>query len=75
MKTPLDAAAYWKLRAYLAETQSRLVAAGAARDALQNAQQKQDALLRELGLDPKSPSWALDDDTLTVTTPDTGGQT
>lgn len=66
----LDAATYWKLRFTIAEAQRCLVEATVARNALQIAQAHRDALMREAGLDPKAASWTLDDDTLTVTTPD-----
>ena len=68
----LDAAVYWKLRWIFSETQRALVSAAAARDSMTVAQQRQDAYLRELGLDPKAASWALDDDACTVTLPDAG---
>jgi hypothetical protein len=67
----LDAAAYWKLRARFADAQRCAVAALAAREALTAAQAAQTACLREVGLDPSAASWTLDDDTLTVTVPET----
>jgi hypothetical protein len=70
VKRTLDAAAYWKLRATLSEAQRCLVVAEAARAALQAATRTQTALLAEMGIDPSAPSWTLDDDSLTITTPD-----
>ena len=70
MTRTLDAAAYWKLRAICAESQRCAAVAVAAREAMVAADKKQTALLVELGLDPKAPTFTLDDDTFTVTVPD-----
>jgi hypothetical protein len=42
-----------------------------ARAALVTAQQQQAAALRALDLDPQMPTFTLDDDTLTITFPET----
>lgn len=68
MTRTLDAAAFWKLRAICAETSRCAVVLVAARDALQAAQSRQAAYLRELGIDPTTATFELDDDALTVTT-------
>ncbi len=70
MKHELGAAAYWKLRAICTDAQRAAEAVQHARDAFAVAQQKQRAALVDLGLDPNALSFALDDDTLTVTFPD-----
>jgi len=67
----LDAAAYWKLRALCSEAQRAELVAVHARADLATAHQKQTAALRELALDPAAPTFRLDDDTLTITMPDT----
>jgi hypothetical protein len=70
MTHTLDQAAYWKMRALLAECQRCAVVATSARDIFQVAEQRQTAYLKELGINPKAPSWTMDDDTCTVTTAD-----
>lgn len=70
MKRTLDPAVYWHLRYVFSDTQRCTVTATAARDALRAAEQLQSTLLQELGIDPKAPTWLLDDDTCTITTPD-----
>jgi hypothetical protein len=70
MTRTLDAAAFWKLRAICADAQRWAVAAAAARDALLAADQRQAAYLREIGIDPKTPTFQLDEEALTVTIPD-----
>jgi hypothetical protein len=67
---PLAAADYWKLRAICSETQRCEVIALQARNELVAAHKKQEAALAALGLDPKAPTFSLDDDTLTLTMPD-----
>jgi hypothetical protein len=70
MTHTLDAAVYWKVRTFFSETQRLAAVAVAARDAVKTAEQRQTALLRELGIDPQATAWQLDDDTCTITTPD-----
>jgi hypothetical protein len=66
----LEAVDYWKLRAVCSEAQRAELVAVQARDAFAAASKKQTAALEALGLDPKTPSFSLDDDTLTITVPD-----
>jgi hypothetical protein len=67
----LEPAEFWKIRALGSETQRAQLAANVA---VGRAQAKQDAVLAELaakyGFDPKSPTFTLDDDTLTLTIAD-----
>lgn len=63
MTHTLDRAIFWKLRSLCADTR-------AAREALAAAQQRQNAALADLGIDPKTPQFALDDEALTLTIPD-----
>jgi hypothetical protein len=70
MTRTLDAPTYWKLRALCSDTQRCEVLAGQARAALATAHHKQTTALTELGLDPQTPTFSLDDDTLTITVPD-----
>lgn len=71
MTLTLDPAVYWHLRFVFSDTQRYFVTATAARDALRAAEHQQATLLRELGIDPQASTWQLDDDTFTITTPDT----
>jgi hypothetical protein len=75
MTATLDAAGYWKLRAICAEAQRCEVLALQARADLARAHKQQEATLVALGLDPKMPTFSLDDDTLTITVPDAVGGT
>ena len=70
MTRTLDAADYWKLRAVCSEAQRAELLALHARGELAAAQKKQTAALVALGLDPQTPTFALDDDTLTITVPE-----
>ena len=70
MTRTLEAAVYWQLRALCAEGQRCELVVRLARADLVAAQQKQTAQLVALGLDPTMPSFALDDETLTVTVSD-----
>ena len=70
MTRTLEAADYWHLRAVCSEAQRAELVAVQARDAFVVASKKQTAVLEALDLDPKMPSFALDDDTLTITIPD-----
>jgi hypothetical protein len=70
MTQTLEAVAYWKLRAICSEASLCEARALQARDALATAHAKQNAQLAALGLDPKAPTFTLDDDTLTITVPD-----
>ena len=70
MKRTLEPAAFWKLRALLADTQRAAAVALSARETLLIAQQRQSAYLTEIGLDPKAASWEVDDEACTVTVPD-----
>jgi hypothetical protein len=69
-RTPLEAAAYWKLRALCSDTQRCEVLARQARDALAIAQAKQTAALTACGIDAQIPTFTLDDDTCTITVPE-----
>jgi hypothetical protein len=71
MTRTLDPVDYWKLRAICSEASLCEVRALQARADLATAQKKQDAQLAALGLDPHAPTFTLDDDTLTITVPDT----
>jgi hypothetical protein len=66
----LDAADYWKLRAVCSEAQKCEALAYQAREAFAAAYKKQTATLAALGLDPKAPTFTLDDDALTITVPE-----
>jgi hypothetical protein len=66
----LEAADYWKLRARCSEAQRCEALALQARDALAAAYKQQAVALEALGLDPKAPTFTLDDDALTITVPD-----
>jgi hypothetical protein len=70
MTRTLDAIDYWKLRAICSEASRCEILALQARDALTIAHKKQNAQLAALGFDPQAPTFALDDDTLTITIPD-----
>jgi hypothetical protein len=74
MRRTLDAADYWKLRAICGEAQRCELLALHARQELATALKKQTAVLTALGLDPATPSFMLDDDTLTITVPDPAPQ-
>lgn len=74
MTRTLDAADYWKLRALCSDAQRCETLALQARDALTIARQKQAAALTALGLDPKLPSFTLDDEPCTITVPDVAAQ-
>jgi hypothetical protein len=65
---PVD---YWKLRAICAEASRCEIIALQARNDLTTAHKKQNAALTALGLDPTAPTFTLDDDTLTITFPET----
>lgn len=71
----LEAADFWKLRTLCAEQDRYAQQAILARDALVAAQRKQQACVATLaaryGFDAQAPSFTLDDDTLTLTVPDT----
>jgi len=69
-----DPVIYWKLRALCSETQRCAVIASQAQEALIAANTKQTALLTELGLDPQTPRFLLNDDTFTLTIPDANGE-
>ena len=70
MTRTLEAADYWKLRALCSEAiRCDLIARQALADRA-TAQQKQDAALTALGLEARTPTFTLDDDTLTITVPD-----
>ena len=70
MTKTLEPVDYWKLRAICSEASLCEVRALHARDALATAHAKQNTQLAALGLDPKAPTFTLDDDTLTITVPD-----
>jgi hypothetical protein len=69
---PLEAVAYWKLRAICSEASRCEVIALQARADLATAHKKQNAQLAALGFDPTSPTFTLDDDALTITFPESG---
>jgi hypothetical protein len=70
MTRTLEAADYWKLRAICSEAARCEVIALQARNELVAAHKKQEAALAALGLDPKAPTFTLDDDALAVTFPE-----
>jgi hypothetical protein len=70
MTRTLEAAAYWRLRALCSETQRLELIAVHARAELASAHKKQTAALVALELDPKAPTFSLDDDTLSITVPE-----
>jgi hypothetical protein len=69
----LEAAAYWKLRALCSEAQRLELVAVHARETLAAALKKQTDALAALELDPRLPSFTLDDDTCTITVPEGTG--
>jgi hypothetical protein len=71
MTKTLEPVDYWKLRAICSEASLCEVRALQARDALATAHAKQNAQLAALGFDPAAPTFTLDDDTLTITFPET----
>jgi hypothetical protein len=70
MTRTLEPVDYWKLRAICSEATLCEMRALQARADLATANKKQDTQLAALGLDPKAPTFTLDDDTLTITVPD-----
>jgi hypothetical protein len=64
---------YWKLRALCTETQRCAMLAQHAQESLLAANGKQVALLTELGLDPKTPNFTLNDEMFTLTIPEPNG--
>jgi hypothetical protein len=70
MTRTLDADAYWKLRALCSDAQRCELVAVHARADLVTARTKQTAALVAVGLDAQTPTFTLDDDTLTITVPE-----
>ena len=71
MTKTLEAVDYWKLRAICSEAVLCETRALQARADLVTAYKKQNAQLAALGLDANAPTFTLDDDTLTITFPET----
>jgi hypothetical protein len=71
MTRTLDAVDYWKLRAICSEAVLCETRALQARADLATAHKKQNAQLVALGFDAAAPTFTLDDDTLTITFPET----
>jgi hypothetical protein len=70
MNKILDPIVYWKLRAICADFQKSQITVVQAQDVYLGTQKKQKAILSELGFDPDSPNFTLDDDKLSITFPD-----
>lgn len=70
MNKVLDPIVYWKLRAICADFQKSQIALMQVQDTYLVNQKKQKAMLIELGLDPESPNFTLNDDKLEVVLPD-----
>jgi hypothetical protein len=71
MTRTLEPVDYWKLRAICSEAVLCETRALQARADLATAHKKQNAQLAALGFDPTMPTFTLDDDTLTITFPET----